>query len=176
MRPNTKITDRIDQKYREIWRKVWKSELDFVVTQPAIEYEQLGRTGGLAYKDKIKLNCILINNPKYTDEVIDQVFPHEFAHVVVRQMHGCGPKSHGVEWKNVCRVIGIEPRRCHTFPLVDCGVPKQRLTRLFEYDCEGCSEKFEFGARVYNNIKRGRRYSCTACRTQVDPTLISQVR
>ncbi len=87
MRPNTKITDRIDQKYREICRKVWKSELDFIVTRPKIECVRLGTCAGEAAGkgEIIRLNCELLNNPKYTNKIIDETFPHEFAHIVVLQ-------------------------------------------------------------------------------------------
>jgi SprT protein len=98
----------------------------------------------------ISLNPQLINYPAE----IDRTLRHELAHILAggragrRKIH-----SHGVEWKQACRDLGISgENRCHSLPF-----PVKQLTQRYLYRCPNCQRNFPRVRRIKRAI------ACLAC-------------
>lgn len=85
---------------------------------------------------------------------IDETPGHEAAHCIAYELYG--DVGHGPEWKEVMRVIGQSPDRCHTME-----VPKSGIT----YHCN-CQE-FDFTPQRHNKIQRGAKYTCRKCKAYI---------
>jgi SprT protein len=62
-------------------------------------------------------------NDKYLvahpDTVINEVVPHEVAHLLTFNLFPRFRQHHGPEWKSVMRRLGLPPARCHRMQLVE---------------------------------------------------------
>lgn len=85
--------------------------------EPTLVYQQRGTSAGTARleKNEIRLNpVLLLENQR---EFIDEVVPHELAHLLVWQHFG-RVAPHGKEWKWMMEsVLGVPARRTHRFEL-----------------------------------------------------------
>ena len=85
--------------------------------EPTLVYQQRGTSAGTAWleKNEIRLNpVLLLENQR---EFIDEVVPHELAHLLVWQHFG-RVAPHGKEWKWMMEsVLGVPARRTHRFEL-----------------------------------------------------------
>lgn len=115
---------------------------------PEIRYDIKSWTGGLAYRDRnlIRLNLILlIENEKH---YIENVVPHEVAHMIVNECFKAGKfklaegkkrhMPHGKEWKEVMSVLKVAADVKH------------------HYDCSSI-EKFAKRKKKSNSIDRVQR-------------------
>jgi len=133
-----------------------------------IRYDLKGRTAGQliskralnGYKYSFRFNVGLLS--RYQSEFIDQVTPHECAHLVAYQVYGRAIKPHGREWRYVMNeVFGVAPKVTHTFE-----VQPARTLRQFEYYCACSGRKHHLSTIRHNKILRSRaRYLCRVCRT-----------
>ena len=127
---------------------------DFIM--PTVSFKLKGRRAGyaLSISNKIVFNNTMLH--ANGDAFIDIVPGHEAAHIIARKVYGFGIKSHGIEWRRVMRLIGLEPDRCHHFTVV---------TRN-EYFCK-CTDTIYVSTVIHNRILKGQNYSCKKCGTQV---------
>jgi SprT protein len=90
--------------------------------------------------------------------------PHEAAHYIVHCMHGSGKvRPHGDEWKDLMRLLGVEPRRTCRLDLE--GIPMRRQRR-HAYSCS-CGTHQVSSVR-HNRIQNGSaRYFCRTCRDEL---------
>ena len=73
---------------------------------------------------------------------------HEAAHIIVNEIFGGNGKPHGMEWRQVMRIIGINPDVTH-----DYATPK--ATKLFKYrDSDGVIR--ELTIIRHNKLQRGK--------------------
>jgi len=126
-------------------------------------------------KPILRFNPVLLN--RYGQAFIDEVVPHECAHLVGYQLYGMRGKAgnrvrpHGAEWQQVMRdLYRLEPKVTHKFEverskrnhfLYRCHCPELvhrlsviRHNRVMKqqaiYKCKHCSESIEFkGEKEY---------------------------
>jgi SprT protein len=101
---------------------------------------------------------------KYKETFIDQVVPHECAHLIAYAVYGMKIKPHGTEWKALMvSLFNQEPSVTHCFE-----VP-QKVRRLFNYRC-GCIDlKHQLTAIRHNKIiKQKAVYQCKKCRIPLE--------
>lgn len=133
---------------------------------PEIRYDLKGKAAGMAYLQlwKIRINAAMLldNSVAFIDEVI----PHELAHLIVYRYFTLGKRSqeckpHGIEWQYVMsEIFKLKPKRTHQFK-----TPK-RVVKRFSYMCP-CREHFLTGIK-HNRIESGERYyNCTQCKGRV---------
>lgn len=132
-----------------------------------IRYDLRGRAAGQlvmnrrafrSVKPEFRFNKDLLE--KYGREFIDQVVPHECAHLVAFSVYGTKIKPHGQEWKSVMMdVYGLDPVVTHQFE-----VRPARNVQQFIYAC-ACDEKeHPLSSIRHNKIVKGKaRYVCKTC-------------
>lgn len=123
---------------------------------PYVDYRLRGVKAGVAYllKNEIKLNRTLLMENEM--EFIQQVVPHELAHLIVYQVFG-RVKPHGKEWRWVMiHLFGVPAETCHQFDVVNVQ------GKTFAYQC-GC-QIHQLGIRRHNKIQHGEAtYFCRKC-------------
>ena len=105
-------------------------------------------------KNEIRLNpVLLLENQR---EFIDEVVPHELAHLLVWQHFG-RVAPHGKEWKWMMEsVLGVPARRTHRFELASVR------QNTFPYRCR--CQQHQLTVRRHNRVVRGEAtYRCVRC-------------
>lgn len=132
---------------------------------PEIQYDLRGTTAGqlvilpgvnslLRYT--IRLNSKMLMH--HTEAFIQEVVPHEVAHLVVDWIYKRRVKPHGVEWREVMvHCFKSAPNRCHDLPVE----PARKHQRKYPYLCR--CEKHFFTERRHRLAIKGSRYVCRAC-------------
>nr|WP_314741300.1 SprT family zinc-dependent metalloprotease [uncultured Haemophilus sp.] len=125
-------------------------------TTPPINYELRGQKAGVAYlqKNEIRLSPVLL--AENGTEFIQQVVPHELAHLLVYQQFG-RVQPHGKEWKMMMeQVLGVPAEIYHQFSTAS-------VTKQFPYECD-CQTHL-LSVRRHNAIQRHQRsYICRKCK------------
>lgn len=129
---------------------------------PKLTYQQKGTTAGTAWLQnwEIRLNPIfLLENQQ---AFIDEVIPHELAHLLVWKKFG-RVAPHGKEWRWMMEsVLEISPCRTHQFDIT--SIPSQQ----FSYHCD--CQQHHLSLRRHNRVLRGTsKYCCTQCGTLLQP-------
>nr|VXZ92263.1 SprT-like family [Klebsiella pneumoniae] len=107
-----------------------------------------------AGENEIRLNpVLLLENQR---EFIDEVVPHELAHLLVWQHFG-RVAPHGKEWKWMMEsVLGVPARRTHRFELASVR------QNTFPYRCR--CQQHQLTVRRHNRVVRGEAtYRCVRC-------------
>lgn len=123
---------------------------------PTVYYNVRGGKAGVAYllKNEIRFNPILLqeNAPSF----IEQVVPHELAHIIVFQQFG-RVQPHGKEWKMVMESVFHLPAEIyHNFDLTN--VQKQVL-----YQC--ACQTHALSIQRHRAIQQSHRiYLCKHCK------------
>jgi SprT protein len=126
-----------------------------------IVYDLKGATAGYAYGTRlIRLNSTMLNDPRYYDDMVNQVLPHEIAHCVVHDLYPKA-KSHGWEWANIMHRLNLPADRCHQYDVVPA-----KKTKKFRYTCS-CGTKHEMGSTRHRRAQSGISYRCAKCRGRV---------
>ena len=129
---------------------------------PNVLYQQRGTAAGTAWleKNEIRLNPVLLleNQQAFIDEVV----PHELAHILVWKHFGRVP-PHGKEWKWMMEVVlGVNARRTHQFAV------QSVRANTFLYHCP--CQQHQLTIRRHNRVLRGEtQYRCTRCGQQLIP-------
>ena len=113
---------------------------------------------------EIRLNLELMKDN--LNAFIQEVIPHECAHLVVYRLYSlkklntrARPKPHGKEWKAVMlNVYSLQPTVTHSFEI------KANVSKKFEYYC-GCDNKTHHLTIIrHNKIRRQvANYMCRRC-------------
>lgn len=123
---------------------------------PEVQYNVRGKVAGKAYLNQwqIRLNPTLLLENQHA--FINQVVPHELAHLLVHQQFG-RVRPHGKEWQYVMgHIFNLVPETRHSFDV--SSVQGQ----TFAYSCQ-CREH-QLSIRRHNKILRQQtRYHCTLC-------------
>lgn len=138
---------------------------------PEIRYDLVGNSGGQAIYDLtnpsnhvIRINPILLNENE--QEMINQVVPHEMAHVVVNQVYrnerGIPASGHGYEWKSVMRWFGLQPDRCHQMDTT--SIKKLKRKSEYVFTCSCYERTYNLSRVKYNNFLGGAKYYCRYCK------------
>jgi SprT protein len=153
------IFDRVEH-YRQV--AIDKGAMRYDEYLPHPDFSLRGTCAGQANDRLLRFNLdIAVNN---IEAFLDDIVPHEIAHVIQRRKYPYS-KSHSPEWKKYCILLtGRELARCHTF---DCQ--KARIVRRKKYTC-GCMGKiFNLSTIKINRINRGAKYVCPQCRIELTP-------
>jgi len=139
----------------------------YIVT-PGIIYKHKGVCGGKAYVDKniIDINPILFN--ENVDEILNQVIPHEVAHLITHAIYGYDNeiRSHGWQWQSVMKSLGKSPDRCHTMDLSTIKKMKNKIE--YVYKCK-CKDYIPVSKIRHNNIvNKGKHYRCNNCDSRIE--------
>lgn len=127
--------------------------------EPTVNYKQRGTTTGSAYLKEweIRLNAVLLL--ENGDNFIDEVIPHELAHLLVYRVYGRRDIApHGAEWKWIMEhVLKVPASRTHCFEVTSVK------SRTFHYHC-ACAVTHELTVRRHNKVVRGEsQYLCRKC-------------
>lgn len=136
-----------------------EQKLEQKLPEPTINYKQRGTTAGSAYLQawEIRINPILLI--ENTEHFIDEVIPHELAHLLVYHTFGRkGIAPHGKEWKWMMQhVLEVTASRTHNFSV------NSVKSRTVTYCC-GCPSTHELTIRRHNKVMRGEnQYLCRKC-------------
>ncbi|MBV8871118.1 MAG: SprT family zinc-dependent metalloprotease [Metakosakonia sp.] len=124
--------------------------------EPKLVYQQRGTAAGTAWLNtyEIRLNPVLLMENQQA--FIDEVVPHELAHLLVWKHFGRVP-PHGKEWKWMMEsVLGVPARRTHQFEL------ESVRPNTFPYRCK--CQQHQLTVRRHNRVVRGETtYRCVQC-------------
>ncbi|PHM31051.1 SprT family zinc-dependent metalloprotease [Xenorhabdus innexi] len=128
--------------------------LEQTFPEPCVTYRQRGTIAGSARLQdwEIRLNPILLieNEQSFIDEVI----PHELAHLLVYHQFG-KVAPHGKEWRYIMEtVFKVSANRTHQFSV------QSVCSKMFIYCCH--CQQHELSVRQHNKVLKGK--SCYVCR------------
>lgn len=165
--------EKIIQKYIDI---INSKQTKHVFAMPTIEIIEMGKVGGNANGNPgngphgiVRFNKTLISeNPQ---EYIDQIIPHEFAHVVTHMLYKSTAynrvTAHGSEWKNVMRCLGVVPKTYHNMnvdnALINNGQKPRSVTRPYVYECPVCHSEHNITKVMHGKIQKGSDRWCNKC-------------
>jgi SprT protein len=151
---DTSLELKVFSKLKEL--EALSDEIFGINIYPEINFNLAGRVGGIAYSKNnvIKLNKQLLE--ENGEKFINEVLPHEFAHLITRKIHGNKVKSHGNEWKSILNKLGNIAKRTHDFKTTPAKIHEH-----FEYRMN-CGCKFIVGNKIHSNIHSGnsKQYQC----------------
>jgi SprT protein len=129
--------------------------------QAEIRFDLRGRAAGQVRfpadeHPVIRFNPVLLR--ENGADFLARTVPHEVAHVIAFRLHGPRTRPHGHEWRQVMRVLGADPSRCHSF---DTTRSSTRRLRRHLYHC-ACREHLLTSIR-HNRVGAGQTYRCVAC-------------
>jgi predicted SprT family Zn-dependent metalloprotease len=113
--------------------------------------------GGFYARERvIRIADTLLEAPSH---LLHEVLCHEAAHAAIEILHGGGARSHGREWRELMRRVGLEPR-VHV-PGAELGRATQRAARkrwLWRHRCPHCRAERIAGRPV-------RQWRCRPCQS-----------
>ncbi|MFZ4835589.1 SprT family zinc-dependent metalloprotease [Rouxiella sp. Mn2063] len=125
--------------------------------EPDVSYQQRGTTAGTAWLQdwKIRLNPVLLQENQ--QQFIDEVVPHELAHLLVYRRFGRKAAPHGKEWQWMMeQVLGVSASRTHQFEISSVQ------SKTYPYLC-GCGDH-QLTIRRHNRVLRKEaEYRCRRC-------------
>ncbi|MDP6721013.1 MAG: SprT-like domain-containing protein [Pirellulaceae bacterium] len=129
---------------------------------------RLRRSLGRAYPNRklIRLS-LLLKEPQHAS-LFEEVLCHEAAHIAAFLIHGNRATNHGLEWEELVRLAGYEPRSCCR---IDALPERQDLGSVrYEHICPICQAK--------RTAKRPQpQWRCVACQNAgLEGELIIQSR
>lgn len=133
-----------------------------------IRFDLRGQSAGQARmprngegRTELRFNRVLLQeNP---DAFVQEVAPHEVAHLAVFWHFGPNVRPHGPEWRWMMEtVLGVPATVRHTMAV-------QKRTRVtYPYLCACPAQVHQLTAIRHNRIQRGQtRYSCKRCGQQL---------
>lgn len=130
---------------------------DTIFEEPKLSYHNKGSIAGsaLLHQWQIQLNTNMLLENK--DQFINQVIPHELAHLIVYKKFG-RVKPHGKEWQLVMtEVFKQEARRTHNFNL-----PQTIMKARYHYSC-ACQTHLLTQIRHQKIQRNQAQYYCKSC-------------
>ncbi len=136
---------------------------------PVLSFKQRGQTAGTAHLQKweIRLNPILL--AENGTSFIDEVLPHEYAHLLVYALYG-RVQPHGKEWQQMMEyVMNLPAKRTHQF---DTTRSSTKQYRRFTYQCD--CQIHQLTAIRHNRFQQGKaQYHCRQCGEILRPVVDS---
>ncbi|EIC82507.1 SprT family zinc-dependent metalloprotease [Serratia sp. M24T3] len=132
-------------------------KLSATYPEPEINYQQRGTSAGTAYLQywQIRLNPVLLMENQ--QDFIDEVVPHELAHLLVYRHFGRAAAPHGKEWRWMMEsVLGVSASRTHQFTVTSVQ------SKTYPYVCQ-CRDH-QLTVRRHNKVMRKEaEYRCSHC-------------
>ena len=132
---------------------------------PSLSLKQRGKIAGSAHlqKNLIKLNQRLFEDN--IDEFVEQVIPHEVAHIICYQLYG-RVKPHGNEWQSIMTSVFQRPAKVtHQLDV------SKLAANDFEYQCL-CPDTIKLSTIRHNRVLKGaQQYRCRRCRAVLEQVL-----
>lgn len=127
--------------------------------RPALLINLRGLSAGVAelQKNRLRFNAVLLQENERA--FLNEVVPHEVAHLLAWQLYGRSIRPHGVEWQQIMQqVFQLTPTRTHAFDV-------KRAAKLgYKYTCHCKGKEHALTLKRHNLIKGGRQYICLACK------------
>ncbi|MGV3345401.1 SprT family zinc-dependent metalloprotease [Enterobacteriaceae bacterium LUAb1] len=138
-------------------------KLDKHFPEPVLRYQQRGTVAGTAWLQQweIRLNPVLLMENQQA--FIDEVIPHELAHLLVWKLFGKVP-PHGKAWQWMMETVLDVPARCtHNFSLASVQ------PRGENWYCR--CQQHQLTIRRHNKAVRGKsQYRCRHCGDILQPS------
>ena len=143
-------------------------KLNLSLEYPEIRFNVRGTCGGKAHSPQwyvdFNLGLIADNLAEY----VNQVVPHECAHLVAyatndysfeykHTRRGIVRVSHGKRFYSIMRMFGVDETRTHNMDV--SKVKQKRKTKAFPCKCTGCGSTFTVGTVRRNKILNGAKYT-----------------
>ncbi len=143
---------------------------------PRIEYTVRGQKGGYAQgTGLVNFNPILLM--ENIEDYMTDTIPHEVAHCIdaangrddnfiqgwaAFALRGRRAKRvvHGESWKQIMRMLGSDPERCHNYDVKNAQV---KVKAKYDYRCGGCNQSFLVSSVLHNKMQRGQKRWCRKC-------------
>ena len=123
---------------------------------PEVEFYNKGRAAGKAVRTADGRLIVQFNREaceKYLDEMLNDVVPHEVAHIVCYINPALG-RRHDGGWKRVCKTLGGTASGTHSMALT----PAKQVSRMWLYK-DTAGKIREVTTRLHNRMRReGIRY------------------
>ena len=125
----------------------------------------------------IKYNLDIYKNNK--EDFVAKTVPHEIAHLFTYREYilprcRCDVKPHGKEWRLVMTLMGLNPKRCHSYEVKKA----RKVMKPYIYRCT-CMDH-HLTRLMHNKILKGINIRCLKCHHRVmfhrmDATLVSPI-
>jgi len=140
------------------WLSIANNYFSYSFPHPSLTFKLKGKCAGKAYlqHNEIRLNPILFE--ENVQEFIDDVIPHELAHLITYQRYG-KVKPHGKEWQYLMStVFHRQAKTTHHFDITSVA------GKTFRYQCH-CNHH-QLSIRRHNNVQRNKAvYYCRHCQS-----------
>ncbi|SDJ36927.1 SprT protein [Ferrimonas sediminum] len=149
------LTQAVEARLQWCYRRA-EARLGRRFPYPQIGFTLRGMSAGAAHlaDNRLRFNPVLLQeNPQ---AFVDEVVPHEVAHLLVWQLHG-RVRPHGREWQRMmAEVFDCPPRTRHSFDVSSVG------PATFAYRCD--CQTHPLTLRRHNKVQRGQaNYQCRRC-------------
>lgn len=126
---------------------------------PKISFHLRGKSAGTAHLQRWELRFNPILLAENGQAFIDEVVPHEYAHLLVYALAG-DVAPHGAEWRWMMEeILAVPANRTHQFPTENSRV---RQYQKFSYHCS--CQTHQLSTIRHNRLLRGdAQYHCKKC-------------
>lgn len=126
---------------------------------PEVSFQLRGGNAGVAEPGRHRLRfnrqLLLENGQPFVDEVV----PHEVAHLLAYVLFGRRIRPHGREWQSIMRdVLGRVPKTRHGFDV------KKAARQSFIYACQCQDREHALTIIRHRRMGQGQVYVCRVCR------------
>ncbi len=141
-----------------VFVEMGNSKMGTNLPMPTVVFKKRGACGGTALSSKNELDFNSGLASENFDEYMNQVVPHEVAHLLKDKKYGSargrGPNSaHGSNWQRVMMTLGVRPDRTHSMDVSNQST--RRPQNKFIYRCEGCQKEIVMGPKHHKKVLAG---------------------
>ncbi len=161
------VAKKVEECYQEAERYFSRS-----LVRPKLGFDIRGQDAGRAYffgkqasflkkkseeRRELKFNEILMDeNPQV---FLEQIVPHECAHLIVYEIFGTQAKPHGPEWKGLMeRVFEADASTRHNLDV------SRVSNKPYIYSCRCPGREIALSSRQHKSIQKGSDYQCRECK------------
>jgi len=148
---STKQTSEIHDRVRYFVDK-GNDVFDTDLPMPVVLFKKRGSCAGTAWYLHLQLDfnaTLMLDN---WDEYMNNVIPHEVAHLLKEHKYGYGKgrirSAHGTQWQAVMRGIGATPSRTHNMDTSLTAIHRKK----YMYTCTVCNSELVVGPRVHQKM------------------------
>ena len=151
---NNQIIDKVHEIFDNA-SKIFNRDFDF----PTILFKKRGKVAGIANHVTNTLNFNMVLLTENTDHFLKTTVPHEWSHLIARELCLHRIQPHGREWKAVMIKLGASPNRCHSYNTANSTVYEKTK---YVYICS--CQKHAVGPVRHKKLQKGVRYTCNRCK------------